>query len=60
MRDERALQVYLDQTGADYLVTFPGWYPYLVNGKQIIYMSSAAFSPALGGENMVVYLWNDP
>ncbi|MEW6717749.1 MAG: hypothetical protein AB1345_09625 [Chloroflexota bacterium] len=57
LRDEERLAEYLDRQGVEYLVTFPGWYPKLVAGKEVVYSTQGVFSPAMGGENMVVYRW---
>jgi hypothetical protein len=57
IRDEDALTDYLDQRAADYLLTFPGWYPRLVQEAVPIYVTEGEFSPAAGGENMVLYQW---
>jgi hypothetical protein len=57
LRDERRLAAYLDARAADYLMTFPGWYPALTDRAVRVYTSSGTFSPALGGENMAVYRW---
>jgi hypothetical protein len=57
IRDEARLAAYLDERQADYLVTFPGWYPALVAGANPVYRSTGNASPAQGGENMVVYRW---
>jgi hypothetical protein len=57
IRDEEAIATYLDQRGADILMTFPGWYPDLVQGRKMLFSTNASFSPDLGGENMVVYQW---
>lgn len=57
IRDEARLKQFLDEAGADYLITFPGWYPELIRGRQLIFSTGGGFSPALGGENMQVYLW---
>jgi hypothetical protein len=57
MRDENALAAYLNANGADYLMTFPGWYPELTHWAQPVYQTGAPFSPAAGGENMVVFRW---
>lgn len=58
IRDESALARHLDDSGAEYLVTFPGWYPELTAGKSPIFATGALHSPAAGGENMAVYAWN--
>jgi hypothetical protein len=57
IRDETKIAEYLDQEGADYLMTFPDWYPKLVQHGNLIYRSGETFSPAEGGENMAVYSW---
>lgn len=57
LRDEPELQIFLDETKADYLITFPGWYPYLTQQAEQIYLSKGKFSPMQGGENMAVYRW---
>jgi hypothetical protein len=57
MRDERALERYLIQRDADYLATFPGWYPYLSQLGELVYCTDAPYSPDAGGENMAVYAW---
>jgi len=57
MRDEVALARYLDSRGADYLMTFPGWYPMLVEHTELIYTTDATYSIKAGGENMAVYRW---
>jgi hypothetical protein len=56
IRDETQLKDYLDEQGADYLVAFPGWYPQLTKQAEVVYQSMGE-GPALGGENMAVYLW---
>jgi len=57
IRDETRLKQYLDDQGANYLITFPAWYPRLVAGREPLYTSAGEFSPAQGGENMQVYRW---
>jgi hypothetical protein len=58
IRDETALERYLDAQKADYLVTFPDWYPILSSKGELIFRTSGKFSPAQGGENMAVYRWH--
>jgi hypothetical protein len=60
IRDETALRNHINKEGANYLVTFPGWYPDLVKSGGIIYQTNGAFSPMMGGENMGVYDWGQP
>jgi hypothetical protein len=57
MRDEVALAEFLDSRGADYLMTFPGWYPLLVEHAELIYTTGGTHSLEAGGENMGVYRW---
>ncbi len=57
IRDEAALESYLNAAGASYLMTFPGWYPRLTSGRSVIYTTGASISPSIGGENMTIYRW---
>jgi hypothetical protein len=57
LRDEAALAVYLEERGADYLVTFPSWYPALTRGLSPVFTTDAPFAPAAGADNMAIYLW---
>jgi hypothetical protein len=60
MRDETQLSGFLDAQAANYLVTFPGWYPQLTDHARLMHATGGRFSPAQGGENMAVYLWHTP
>lgn len=60
MRDEPGLENFLHDHRAGYLVSFPGWYPYLVSRASLVYLSQGLFSPLAGGENMAVYRWPSP
>jgi len=55
--DEARLAVYLDTNKADYLISFPDWYPLLVKRATPIYQSGGKFAPSMNGENLVVYRW---
>jgi hypothetical protein len=57
IRDEEQLARFLDESQADYLVAFPGWYPLLTARGSPVFSTGAPFAPELGGENMVVYRW---
>lgn len=57
LRDEDSLARYINRSGADYLMTFPGWYPKLTQWAVPVFRTASPFSPAAGGENMVVYRW---
>ncbi len=55
IRDEDELLKYIRSRDAEFLVTFPGWYPDLVLQGQKIYDTKGQFSPQAGGENMAIY-----
>jgi hypothetical protein len=59
IRDEARLGAWLDASGADYLVTFPSWYPALVASlpAEPVYVTDSPYSQAPGAENMAVYRW---
>jgi hypothetical protein len=57
IRDEQGLEAFLVIRQADYLMTFPGWYPQLTQDRKQVYSTAGSFSPSVGGENMAVYLW---
>jgi hypothetical protein len=57
LRNEKAISRYLDEKDADYLMTFPDWYPFLTTKAAILFETEAPFSPQAGGENMAVYRW---
>jgi hypothetical protein len=57
IRDENALEYHINERGADFLMTFPGWYPNLTNDLVLIYKTDGQFSPEMGGENMAVFEW---
>jgi hypothetical protein len=60
IRDEDRLILYLNEREADYLVTFPGWYPNMVTQGELVFQTSSRFGPCIGGENMAVYRWLIP
>jgi hypothetical protein len=57
IRDEEMLAEYMNNRGADYLITFPGWYPVLVSRSEVVFESDGVFSSIQGGENLVLYRW---
>lgn len=59
MRNEYKIEKYLDEQHVDYLMTFPGWYPYLSSISEKVYQSESHIAIDLGGENMVLYRWNN-
>ncbi len=60
IRDEKALASHLNDQGVNYLVTFPGWYPDLVEKSALIHQTDGKFSKDMGGENMSVFIWDQP
>mgnify|MGYP006282487285 CR=1 FL=1 len=58
IREEGELAEYITERGAEYLVTFPSWYPELTKTVLPVYQTDGKYAPAYGGENMVVYRWN--
>jgi len=57
MRDEAQLADYLDSRNADYLVTFPDWYPELVTHAALVYQTDSERTRQAGYKNMAVYRW---
>jgi hypothetical protein len=57
IRDEAALLDFVTTRRAGYLVTFPTWYPSLVNNPKLtpLYTTHSPWSPQAGGDNMTVY-----
>ncbi|NJN95906.1 MAG: hypothetical protein HC875_18260 [Anaerolineales bacterium] len=57
IRDETALLQFVTTRQAKYLVTFPSWYPDLIQSPQLIrlYTTQSPWSPQAGGDNMTVY-----
>lgn len=57
IRDEAKLAAYLNESEADYLVTFPSWYPELTQGRTPIFQSGGEYSALFGMDRMTVYEW---
>jgi hypothetical protein len=57
IRDEDALAEFLYAKEASYLITFPGWYPKLIEHGDEIFSTLGVYSPEAGGENMHIYRW---
>jgi hypothetical protein len=51
IRDEAQLGEWLQANGADYFVTFPGWYPQLATRWPPVFAGNSTFSP----EHLTVY-----
>ena len=60
IRDEAALLEFVIEEHADYLVTFPSWYPEMVASPalQMLYQTDCARTRELGQDNMAVYRAN--
>ncbi len=59
IRDEVALVEFLEAKEVSYLMTFPAWYPKLIEHGDEIYSTLGTFSPEAGGENMLIYRWEN-
>jgi hypothetical protein len=55
IRDQSQLASYLEEKDADYLVTFPSWYPDLIVDLDLIYQSTGEYSGLFGMDNMAVF-----
>jgi hypothetical protein len=55
LRDQTRLEAYMYARGADYLVTFPSWYPDLVAGASPVFQTDSPASLRVDHENMAVY-----
>lgn len=61
IRDEAALLAFMQAQEADYVVTFPAWYPLLTQNPALTlrYQTDSPLTRAAGGENMAVYALNE-
>ena len=59
IRNEKELGKYLDQHGADYLMTFPDWYVDLPKGKGQVFQTSGGSDSQINANHMTLYLWRD-
>jgi hypothetical protein len=57
IRDEARLADYLDENSADYLITFPSFYPKLTEGQQVVFEAGLERRPQQFDEHIRVYLW---
>ena len=56
IRDENRLGEYLNTANAEYLVSFPGWYPQLVAGRSRLFEAADALYPF--DDRMSIYHWS--
>lgn len=55
MRNEDRLAEFLDQKQVKYLMTFPSWYPDLINGREMVYQTAG--KSIFSVEPMTIYDW---
>lgn len=60
IRDEPQIALFLNEKGADYLITFPEFYPLLSSGMEQVFSTNSEITLTFGQQNMVVYLWKNP
>ncbi len=60
IRNEPRLAAFMDRRHANYLVAFPAFYPVLTRTLQPVFTTHGPFAPAIGEQNMTVYLWDSP
>lgn len=60
IRDERQLEIYLNERGADYIIAFPDFYPSLTGDLEMVFVTHNSSTTLLGRDNMAVYLWKSP
>ncbi|MFH2037838.1 MAG: hypothetical protein ABIJ65_00210 [Chloroflexota bacterium] len=59
LRDEELLAEFMDSKNVNYLLTFQDWYPLLSEGLVEKFSTHGRFAPIMGGENMILYGWQD-
>jgi hypothetical protein len=57
IRDESQLAQYLDANSADYLITFPSFYPELTAQRDLLFQAGIESQPGALDENIGVYRW---
>lgn len=60
IRDEAQLAEFLNESGADYLIAFPSFYPELTASAEVAFVTGSPITLALDEPNMTVYLWKRP
>jgi hypothetical protein len=60
IKDEAQLKRYLDRRGADYLIAFPDFYPFLTRNLPVVFETGSPITIQAGEKNMTVYLWKTP
>jgi hypothetical protein len=57
IRDEDQLDSYIKEKKANYLVTFPDWYPTLASNLEMVYSANSAYSLNMDQTSMAVFIW---
>ena len=57
IRDEEELAKYLNENDANYIISFPSWYPQLIAEKFIVFQAEIPQNPDIAEERMTVYCW---
>ncbi len=57
IRNSQGLKEYLDAKSADYLIVFPGQYPSLVAGKELLFSSGSHYNLMKIDDHIQVYPW---
>jgi hypothetical protein len=57
LRDEGTMASYMDASGVDYFIAFPGLYPALAARSEFVFSTGAFYATSLGGEGLAVYRW---
>jgi hypothetical protein len=57
IRDESRLAEYLDSHRAQYLITFPSFYPRLTTQRELLFKGGLGLPPGEAGEHIGVYRW---
>jgi hypothetical protein len=60
IRDEAQISMFMYESGADYLIAFPEFYPVLTESATPVFVSGGEFAPPLRQENMTVFRWESP
>lgn len=57
IRDQELLADYLTKNKADYLITFPSWYPELIQELPLLYRGSGEYTDQFEMDRMSVFIW---
>jgi hypothetical protein len=60
IRNEPQIALFLNESGANYLVAFPDFYPLLSTELPEAFSTNSLITQSFGQQNMTVYLWKSP